>query len=119
MLFIMLLFNLFSSDKKKPSLRIQGYVDDRLLIARVFNEKYNISKILPAFAKVEKWGQENGITFDVGKFKAIHFSQRHSFKNLIMDLLFAALATPDVKIRTVIIVAEQEAMRWLKVFFDP
>lgn len=39
---------------KKLGLRIQWYMDDRLLTARAFNEKDSIAKILPAFAKVKQ-----------------------------------------------------------------
>lgn len=93
MLFTAPLFKLFFSDKKKPGLRIRGYVDDGLLTARAPNEKDSIAKILPAFAEVEKWAQENGMTFDARKFEAIHFSRRHSFENPAIDLPLAPLAT--------------------------
>lgn len=54
-------------------------MDDELLTARAQKEELGAKMIESAFAKVEKWADENCMIFDPDKFEAIYFSRRKAF----------------------------------------
>ena len=71
-------------------------MDDELLTARAQKEELGAKMIESAFAKVEKWADENCMIFDPDKFEAIH----------------------NIPERVVRPVGKKASMRWLGVFHD-
>lgn len=118
MLFTAPLFKLFHGRNKQPGLTIRGYVDDGLLTARAKKEELGAKMIESAFAKVEKWADENGMIFDPDKFEAIHFSRKKAFSN--PDIRLPPLISPrhNIPERVVRPVGKKASMRWLGVFYD-
>ena len=97
---------------------IRGYVDDELLTARAQKGELGAKIIESAFAKVEKWADENGMVFDPDKFEAIHFSRKKAFPN--PDIKLPPLISPrhNIPERVVRPVGEKTSMRWLGLFYD-
>lgn len=81
MLFTAPLFKLFSNEKKKASVTIRGYVDNRLITGWGSSEPMCISRLVEAFKEVEEWAYQNSMVFDSAKYKAVHFSKRRNFPN--------------------------------------
>ncbi len=118
MLFTALLLQLFHGRNKQPGLTIRGYVDDKLLTARAQKEELVAKMIESAFAKIEKWAEENGMIFDPNKFEAIHFPRKKTFPN--PDIKLPPLVSPrhNMPERVVRLVRKKSSMRWLGVFYD-
>lgn len=74
MLFTAPLFKIVQGNNKKIGLKICGYVDDVLLIARVTDDIKSVLLIEETFEKEKLWIYQNGIVLDPEKFEAIHFS---------------------------------------------
>ncbi len=71
-----------------------------------------------AFAKVEKWTEENVMIFDPDKFEAIHFSRTKAFPN--PDIKLPPFVSPKHNIPERVIgpAGTKFSMRWLGVFYD-
>lgn len=93
-------------------------MDDELLTARAQKEELGTKMIESAFAKVEKWPDENGMIFDPDKFEAIHFSRRKAFPNPEIRLPPLILPRHNIPERVVRPVGKKASMRWLGVFYD-
>ena len=81
MLFIAPLFKILNRKNIRVRLKIWGYVDDGLLISVAASENEAAVKLQEVFTIVKKWIYENGLSFDLGKFEAIHFSKNLNLPN--------------------------------------
>lgn len=86
MLFTAPLFKILNGENKRAGLKIQRYVDDGLLTFVVTSKNEAAVKLQEIFAIAEKWVYENGLSFDLGKFEAIHFSRKQNLPNLSIHL---------------------------------
>lgn len=74
MLFRALLFKILNGENKRAVLKIRGYVDDGMLTSVAASENEEAVKLQKVFAIAKEWVYENGLSFDLRKFEAIHFS---------------------------------------------
>lgn len=93
-------------------------MDDELLTARAQKEELGAKMIESAFAKVEKWADENCMIFDPDKFEAIYFSRRKAFPNPEIRLPLLILPRHNIPERVVRPVGKKASMRLLGVFYD-
>ena len=116
MLFTAPLFKILNGENRRAGLKIRGYVDDGLLTSVAASENEAASKASRSICygkKVKKWVYENGLSFDLGKFEAIHFSRKRNLPNPSIHLRIGEetelVVTP---------VPKSSALRWLGVYFD-
>ena len=116
MLFTAPLFKILNGENRRAGLKIRGYVDDGLLTSVAASENEAASKASRSICygkKVKKWVYENGLSFDLGKFEAIHFSRKRNLPNPSIHLRIGEetelVVTP---------VPKSSALLWLGVYFD-
>ncbi len=108
-----MLFKIVSAEIKRTGLKIRGYVDDGLLTSVATTENEKVVRPQKVLAMAKEWVYKNGLSFDLGKFEAVHFSRKHKLPNPPIQLHISQktdlVVTP---------VHKSNALRWLRVYFD-
>lgn len=94
---------------------------DGLLTYRAKKEELSATRIAAAFQKVEQCAFDNGMSFDLNKFEAIHFSQKRNFDNVnpfTKPRCALQCGAPDSETKTITYSYEMAwSPSWLSVIF--